>query len=169
MVEPLVKAEREFQREFQRNSIRLFALRHGYYHTLPEEKGKVYTRFETSGPGALFQHDSSHHLWVPFLRQRQPFILTQDDYSRKVVGAQILEKETTISHLTLTRDVTEVYGLPLTYYVDNHGIFRFVERNGIHYRYNCGEEEAEVQFKRALNSIGIGLIYTRRGQGCCEG
>jgi hypothetical protein len=44
-------AERGFQRRFQRNSFRLFALRHGYYHCLAEEKDKGYTRFETSAPG----------------------------------------------------------------------------------------------------------------------
>lgn len=162
-------AEREFQREFQRNSIRLFALRHGYYHALPEEKSKVYTRFETSGPGALFQHDSSHHLWIPLLGQRQSVILTQDDYSRKVVGAVILERETTASHLLLTRQVVDRYGLPFAYYVDNHSIFRFVERESRHYKYIAGESEAEVQFKRALNSIGVGLIYTGEGKGAAKG
>jgi len=162
-------AEKEFQREFQRNSIRLFALRHGYYHALPEEKGKVYTRFETSGPGVLFQHDTSHHLWIPFLGQRQSVILTEDDYSRKVLGAIVLEKETTASHLSLTRQVIEKYGLPFAYYVDNHSIFRFVEREGRHYRYIAGESEAEVQFKRALNSIGVGLIYTGEGKGAAKG
>lgn len=162
-------AEREFQKEFQRNSIRLFALRHGYYHALPEEKSKVYTRFETSGPGALYQHDSSLHLWIPLLGRKQTVIITQDDYSRKVLGAMILERETTASHLVLTRQVIERYGLPFAYYVDNHSIFRFVERESIHYRYIAGESEAEVQFKRALNSIGVGLIYTGEGKGAAKG
>jgi hypothetical protein len=58
------EAQKRFDRPFSRNSLRLYALKNGYYHALPEEKGKVYTRFETSGPGALFQHDSSYHLWV---------------------------------------------------------------------------------------------------------
>jgi len=49
-------AEKEFGRGFDRSVLRRFALRHGYYHALPEEKEKVYIRFETSGPGALFQH-----------------------------------------------------------------------------------------------------------------
>jgi len=49
------QAQREFGRPFSRGSFRLYALRNGYYHALPHEKGKVYTRFETSGPGALFQ------------------------------------------------------------------------------------------------------------------
>lgn len=105
-------AEREFGRSFKRNSFRRFALRHGYYRALPEEKSKVYTRFETSGPGALFQHDTSQHLWIPLLGQRQSVILTQDDYSRKVLGATIIDRETTASHLSLTRQVIERYGLP---------------------------------------------------------
>lgn len=162
-------AERQFQRGFQRNSIRLFALRHGYYHALPEEKSKVYTRFETSGPGALFQHDTSQHLWIPLLGQNQSVILTLDDYSRKVLGAVISEKETTASHLSLTRQVVERYGLPFAYYVDNHSIFRFVERESRHYRHIVGESEAEVQFKRALSSIGVGLIYTGEGRGAAKG
>ncbi len=162
-------AEKEFGRQFDRSVFRRFALRHGYYHALPEEKSKLYTRFETSGPGALFQHDSSHHLWIPLLGQRQTVILTQDDYSRKVLGAVILEKETAASHLALTRQVIEMYGLPFAYYVDNHSIFRYVEREGRHYRYITGESEAEVQFKRALNSIGVGLIYTGEGKGAAKG
>lgn len=162
-------AEREFGRQFDRSVFRRFALRYGYYHALPEEKSKVYTRFETSGPGVLFQHDTSQHLWIPYLRQRQSVILTQDDYSRKVLGAVIVEQETTAAHLSLTRQVIERYGLPFAYYVDNHSIFRFVEREGRHYKYIAGESEAEVQFKRALNSIGVGLIYTGKGKGAAKG
>lgn len=89
------QAEKEFQRIFQRNSICLFALMlmHGYYHALPEEKEKVYTRFEVSGPGVLFQHNSSHHVWLPRTGKSHPLILTGDDYSRRVVGGRILEVE----------------------------------------------------------------------------
>lgn len=38
------EAEKIFGRHFNRNSIRLYALKSGYYHALPSEKGKVYTR-----------------------------------------------------------------------------------------------------------------------------
>jgi hypothetical protein len=86
-------AQKEFGRSFDRGVLRRFALRHGYYHSLPEEKSKLYTRFETSGPGVLFQHDSSHHLWLPLVGRRHPLILTEDDYSRKVLGGRIVEVE----------------------------------------------------------------------------
>jgi len=95
-------AEKEFGRQFDRSVFRRFALRHGYYHALPEEKGKVYTRFETSGPGVLYQHDSSHHMWLPLTGQRQALILTEDDYSRRVLGGRIVRAESTWEHLVLT-------------------------------------------------------------------
>lgn len=61
------EAEKAFGHPFQRATLRAFALRHRYYHARPEEKQKVFVRFETPGPGFLFQHDCSHHPWVPAL------------------------------------------------------------------------------------------------------
>lgn len=162
-------AEKEFQGVFQRNSIRLFAIRHGYYHALPEEKGKVYTRFEVSGPGVLYQHDTSHHLWLPLTGQRQALILTEDDYSRKVVGTRLVEDESSWGHLSLSREVIERYGIPLAYYVDNHSIFRHVGYTSRHYKYKKGIDEGEIQFKRALESINTGLIYTGKGEAQAKG
>lgn len=162
-------AEKEFERPFKRNSIRRFAIRHGYYHALPEEKGKVYARFETSGPGVLYQHDSSHHLWLPLTGRRQALILTEDDYSRKVLGARIADVESTWEHLSLSRKVIERYGRPLAYYVDNHSIFRHVGYTSRHYKYLKGPDEGEIQFKRALEALSIGLIYTSKGEAQAKG
>jgi hypothetical protein len=154
------EAEKRFGRPFNRNSIRLYALKNGYYHALPSEKGKVYTRFETSGPGALFQHDSSYHLWLPDTKKKQYLIMTKDDYSRMVVCARIVDVETSFEHLQTVRQTISIYGIPLTYYLDNHSIFRFVLHHGVHVRYRLREDEGEIQFRRALSSLGIGMIYT---------
>ncbi len=163
------EAQKRFGHPFCRNSLRLYALRSGYYHALPEEKGKVYTRFETSGPGALFQHDSSYHLWVPHRKEKQYLILTKDDYSRKVVGARIVERETTFEHLEAVRQTVSTHGIPLAYYLDNHSIFRFVLHQGVHVRYKLREDEGEIQFKRALRSLAIGMIYTGKRQAQAKG
>jgi len=163
------EAEKRFGRPFCRNSLRLYALRSGYYHALPDEKGKVYTRFETSGPGALFQHDSSYHLWLPHRREKQYLILTKDDYSRRVVGARIVERETTFEHLQTVRETVTTYGIPLAYYLDNHSTFRFVLHQGVHVRYKLREDEGEIQFKRALSCLGIGMIYTGKRQAQAKG
>jgi len=163
------EAEKRFGRPFCRNSLRLYALRSGYYHALPEEKGKLYTRFETSGPGALFQHDSSHHLWLPRTEEKHYLILTKDDYSRRVVGARIVGRETTFEHLQTVRESVTTYEIPLAYYLDNHSIFRFVLHQGVHVRYKLREDEGEIQFRKALSSIGIGMIYTGKRQAQAKG
>jgi transposase InsO family protein len=163
------EAQKRFDRPFSRNSFRLYALKKGYYHALPEEKGKVYTRFETSGPGALFQHDSSYHLWLPRTRTKQYLILTKDDYSRRVVGARLVEVETSFEHLQTVRQTVSAYGIPLAYYLDNHSIFRFVLHQGVHVRYKLHQDEGEIQFRRALGSLDIGMIYTGKRQAQAKG
>jgi transposase InsO family protein len=163
------EAQKRFDRSFSRNSLRVYALKNGYYHALPEEKGKVYTRFETSGPGALFQHDSSYHLWLPSTGRKQYLILTKDDYSRRVVGARLVDVETSFEHLQTVRLTISTYGIPLAYYLDNHSIFRFVLHQGVHVRYKVREDEGEIQFRRALSRLGIGMIYTGKRQAQAKG
>ena len=163
------EAQKRFHRPFSRNSLRLYALKNGYYHALPEEKGKVYTRFETSGPGALFQHDSSYHLWLPSTGRKSYLILTKDDHSRRVVGARLVEVETSFEHLQTVRQTITTYGIPLAYYLDNHSIFRFVLHQGVHVRYKVRQDEGEIQFRRALSSLGIGTIYTGKRQAQAKG
>lgn len=153
------QAEKHFGHSFHRSTIRRFALRHGYYHGRPEEKKKVFVRFETPGPGYLFQHDCSMHCWVPSLGGYQYLVLTKDDYSRLFVAAQLFEKETTYAHLQVARKAVEKYGLPQAYYVDQHKIFRFVDHHGIHVHYRLGLDKVGSQFKRALKMLDIGLIY----------
>jgi len=118
------EAQKVFGYRFHRETIRYFALRHGYYHARPEEKHKLYVRFETPGPGFLFQHDASKHRWVPALGGYQYLILTKDDYSRLFVGAQLVEKEGSFEHLETARQTVKRYGRPLTYYLDQHKIFQ---------------------------------------------
>jgi len=163
------EAEKRFNQHFSRNSIRLYALKNGYYHALPSEKGKVYTRFETSGPGALFQHDSSYHLWLPSKGKKQYLIITKDDYLRMIVGARIVDIETSFEHLQTVKETVLRYGIPFAYYLDNHSIFRFVLHQGVHVRYKLREDEGEIQFRRALSSLGIGMIYTGKRQAQAKG
>jgi hypothetical protein len=73
------RAEQRFHRSFSRHSLRRWAIRHGYYQGDPEQTRKVFTRFETSAPGVLFQHDSSRHIWLPYTREYSTLIATQDD------------------------------------------------------------------------------------------
>lgn len=161
--------QKEFGETFHRNTIRRFALRHGYYHALPEEKAKVYARFEMTAPGMLYQHDSSHHHWIPLIEGKQSLILSKDDHSRVIVGGNLTLAETAYEHLKTVKETIEVYGCPLAYYVDNHSIFRYVGYTGRHFHYHKKPDEGEQQFKRALSELGIGLIYTGKGEAQAKG
>ncbi|RLE07298.1 hypothetical protein DRZ78_03225, partial [Candidatus Aerophobetes bacterium] len=66
--------------------------------------------------------------------------------------------------ITIGIQFTISNGLPLSYYVDEHSIFRFVNHKGIHVTYTVGEDEGKVQFKRALESINIGVIYAQSSE-----
>lgn len=101
--------------------------------------------------------------------EKQYVVLTKDDYSRRVVGARMVLKETTFEHLETVRETVTRYGIPLAYYLDNHSIFRFVLHRGVHVRYRLREDEGEIQFKRALRSLGIGIIYMRKRQAQAKG
>jgi len=81
------------------------------------KKKKIYVRLKTPGPGFLFQHDTSHHIWLPLTNTYSDLILTKDDYSRRIVGRRLIEKETSFDHLLTVRKTIEQYGLPLSYYV----------------------------------------------------
>jgi hypothetical protein len=67
------------------------------------------------------------------------------------------------------REIVTTYGIPLAYYVDNHSIFRFVLHQGVHVRYKLREDEGEIQFRKALSSLGIGMIYTGKRQSQAKG
>lgn len=148
-----------------RNTIRRFAIREGYYYQTPKEKKKPCIRFEMDSVGALFQHDTSRHVWLPASGRYHDLIMTKDDHSRFIPGFSIREVESAWEHLSLARKVFETYGCPLAYYVDRHSIFKFnLGSECIHYTRRISEEEGKIQFKRALNSVDIAVLYAQDAQ-----
>jgi L-rhamnose mutarotase len=52
------------------------------------------------------------------------------------------------------------FGCPLKYYVDNHSIFRYVERrDSVWRRLEMMEEQAVVQWKEVLKDLNIDVVY----------
>jgi len=85
------------------------------------------------------------------------------------VGAQLFEREGSFQHLQVARQTIEHYGRPLAHYVDQHKIFQFVEHHGVHVRYTLYADKVDSQFKRALRSLDISLIYTGQGKAEAKG
>jgi len=135
------------------------AKRNNFYFLRPKRKAhdrEVITNY----PGELIQHDSSHHLFAPYAASKWYLITSIDDYSRLILYAVLVERETTWEHILALEDVLLKYGFPLAYYVDSHSIFRFVQgrdsfwRN--HYRLT---DEANPQWKQVLDDCRVKVTY----------
>lgn len=135
------------------------AKKHGFY--LKERVQKIHDRqILTRYAGELVQHDSSHHLWAPDAGIKWYLITSIDDYSRYILYAALCEKETVWTHILALQTLALSYGLPMSFYVDCHSIFRFVRgRDELHYRHHLLTDEADTQWKQVLNDCNIKPIY----------
>ena len=110
--------------------------------------------------GELIQHDSSHHLWAPAAQEKWYLITSLDDYSRFILYAVLVKKETSWTHILALQTVILRYGLPYAYYVDSHSIFRFVQgRDSLWYKHHLLTDEATPQWKQVLEDCNVKVTY----------
>ena len=135
------------------------AKRNNFYFLRPKRKAhdrEVITNY----PGELIQHDSSHHLFAPYAGRKWYLITSLDDYSRLILYAVLVERETTWEHILALEDVLLKYGFPLAYYVDSHSIFRFVQGRDSFWRNHYKlTDEADPQWKQVLDDCRIKVTY----------
>jgi hypothetical protein len=136
------------------------AKKHGFYMKKPKKTAhdrEVLTRYA----GELIQHDSSHHLWAPASREKWYLITSLDDYSRFMLYAILLKTETSWAHILALQTVILRYGLPYSYYVDSHSIFRFVRgRDSLWYKHHLLTDEATPQWKQVLQDCNVRVIHS---------
>lgn len=114
----------------------------------------------TNYPGELIQHDSSHHLWAPEAKEKWYLITSIDDYSRFLLYAALVKRETTWTHIQAIQALILKYGFPYAYYVDSHSIFRFVQgRDLIKNKAHKLTDEVTPQWKQVLNDCNVKVIY----------
>ena len=137
------------------------AKQNDFYIARPEKKvqdREVITNFA----GELVQHDSSHHLWSPFMEQKLYLITSIDDYSRFLLFAELFEHELSWNHILAIESVVLTHGCPLKYYPDQHAIFRFVKDRDkftpwqTHTKFT---DDVTPQWKQVLQDCDVGVTY----------
>lgn len=114
----------------------------------------------TNYAGELIQHDSSYHLWAPSAGEKWHLITSLDDFSRYILYAKLLKKETSWAHILALEAMILKHGLPFSYYVDSHSIFRFVQgRDSFWRKHHKLTDEADPQWKQVLNDCNVKIIY----------
>ena len=136
------------------------AKKNGFY-IKNKKKKKVHDReVLTNYPGELIQHDSSYHLWAPDAKKKWHLITSLDDYSRLILFGKFVQKETTFKHIKALETVVLKYGIPFSYYVDSHSIFRYVRgRDSYINKHHKLTDDVDPQWKIVLNECNINLIY----------
>jgi len=135
------------------------AKRNNFYFLRPKRKAhdrEVITNY----PGELIQHDSSHHQFSIYAAGKWYLITSIDDYSRLILYAVLVERETTWEHILALEAVLLKYGFPLAYYVDSHSIFRFVQGRDSYWRNHYKlTDEADPQWKQVLDDCRVKVTY----------
>jgi hypothetical protein len=135
------------------------AKEHDFFLRRPKKKAhdrEVLTNYI----GELIQHDSSHHKWSPYATDKWYLITSLDDYSRKLLYADLVEKETSWDHISALESVVLGYGAPYAYYTDCHSIFRFVQgRDSFWRKHYLVTDDVDPQWKRILRDCHIDPRY----------
>ena len=128
---------------------------------LPRPKKKAHDRqVITTAIGALVQHDASTHFWSPFAKEKWTLITSLDDYSRKLLYADFVEQETSWAHIQAAQAVMKTYGLPLSYYVDNLRVFRFVQnRDSLWRKHVLVTDDIDPQWRQVMRLMGVDVTY----------
>jgi hypothetical protein len=127
----------------------------------PHRKGKAHDReVLTASIGALVQHDASLHLWSPYAQEKWTLITSIDDFSRKLLFAEFVPRETTWTHVQAAQALMQVYGIPLRYYVDSLRVFRFVQgRDSVWRKHVLQTDEVDTQWRQVMRVLGVDVTY----------
>ena len=108
----------------------------------------------------MIQHDSSHHQFSPYADSKWYLITSLDDYSRLILYAVLVERETTWINIIALKVVILGYGIPYSYYVDSYSAYRFIQgRDSIWRNHYKLTDEADPQWKQVLNDCGVKVKY----------
>jgi len=112
--------------------------------------------------GELIQLDGSDHDWFEGRGPRCVLILYIDDATSRLLYAQFVNVEDTLTLLTTTKAYLGRHGRPVAFYVDKDSIYK-VNRNA------TLEEELQdsspiTQFTRAMTELGIEVICANSPQ-----
>jgi hypothetical protein len=127
----------------------------------PHPRKKVHDReVVTTAIGVLIQHDASHHRWSPYAKDKWALVTSIDDFSRRLLYADLFEAETTWVHIGAAEALMSNYGIPLRYYVDSLRVFRFVQgRDSFWRKHILQTDEADTQWRQVMRILGIDVTY----------
>ena len=106
--------------------------------------------------GMLIQVDGSYHRWLGEDGPQFTLLLAVDDATGVVADALFCELENTHSYFSLLDGLIRRCGIPIALYSDRHAVFKYTPPSEA--------AAAPTQFSRAMDELGIQLIFARSPQ-----
>ena len=106
--------------------------------------------------GMLIQVDGSYHRWLGKDGPQFTLLLAIDDATGIVVNALFCELENTHSYFLLMWGLIRNCGIPIALYADRHAVFKYTPPSEA--------AAAPTQFSRAMDELGVQLIFARSPQ-----
>jgi hypothetical protein len=139
-----------------KEALRLLLIKKGYWKPARQKIKTIHQQRERrSCFGELIQIDGSPHDWFEGRGPKCCLIVFIDDATSEILYLHFEKAETTFAYFRGLLHTINIYGIPLNFYSDCHGIFRVNQ---------CDDPEAQTQFGRACEELGIELINARSPQ-----
>jgi len=146
---------------YSHETIRQLLIHHQLHN--PRKRKKVYRqRRRMPKAGMLIQMDSSEHQWLPHIPGPWWLVAMIDDATNEIPYAQLFPKDTLFANMHVLRRVIETKGIFYALYADKASHFKTTRHGGLHY--NVAPEHEETQIERALQELGINLIFANSPQ-----
>ncbi len=112
--------------------------------------------------GELVQLDGSPHDWFEGRAPVCTLLVYIDDATGKLKHLKFVISESTRSYFMATKEYFTLYGKPLAFYLDKHGVFRVNTTKGG----TAGVEDSNglTQFGRAMSELTIALIFAQSAE-----
>jgi hypothetical protein len=112
--------------------------------------------------GELVQLDGSIHDWFEGRGDKCWLIAYVDDATSRLMHAEFVKAEDTLTLLRLTRDYLRRLGRPLAFYVDQDSIYKCTRAAAVDEEVR--DEQPMTQFTRAMSELDIRVICARSPQ-----
>ena len=147
-----------------REKVRQILLQTGLYKRRNHPEHRAW-REPMAKEGMMIQYDTSDHDFLEGRGPRLYLIGGIDDATNKVPFVSFfLVKNGTIENMIVLKEIFERKGIPLSIYLDKDSKFITIRKGGLHVDLKDGIYEKKTQIARALETLGVRMIYANSPQ-----
>jgi hypothetical protein len=134
-----------------RETLRQWMIEAGLWRDRKQRKRIHQPRPRRDCVGELVQIDGSEHWWFEDRGPQCTLLVFVDDATSRLMHLQFVESESTFAYFHAARAYLEVWGKPVAFYSDKHGVFRVNHPGAL-------GGDGMTQFGRALHALNIDII-----------